>query len=1037
MRNSLCSNKLLRIALMFSLVIVSVAAVVVQAQERTGEVVGTVTDKSGGVVPNATVTVTENTSLRVVTTPTGSDGKYVVRNLAPGRYTVRFEATGFAPTEYPDVIIVTGKVLSVNAQLEVGGTKETVIVTSESPLIDLTTTLVGQNVTKDEFERLPKTRSFISLASLTPSANAGNVVEGGIMINGASGAENQFAVDGISTNSLIEGQSRQDAMFEILDEVQVKTSGIEAQYGGALGGVVSAVTKSGGDAFHGEVHYYLSGSPLNTGPSKRLLMDPVDQKTLNYYTDKESKNIRNEAGYSLGGYFIKNKLYFFSSASPQFVMQERTILASDDTPVNQFSDTRYQQAYNKIAWDISKNLRFTAAFLWSPSNSMGVLNAFSSTPNKSTSGVASLEANKIRGYFNPQSNYNATLDWTVSPTSLLSIKAARFWDNYKALGVSPKSAIEWGQPSVGIPGLDPSLQQPKGYTTTPRTTTTTFDIATRNLIQVDFSKLVRFAGTHDFKIGIGRQKNVNKVDNAYPGGGYVTLNWNQALVLPDESEVSGPYGYYQIDDLGTKGSTGGTIDHIYVQDRWKMTKRLSVDVGVRFEKEVIPSFRRDIKEYAFEFGWGEKVAPRLGASYDLFGDGKVKIYGSWGMFYDWVKYELARGTFGGDMWRTYYRPIDSLDSDYILGLGNGNMPGINLWPTAFQDWRIPAFGSEQLDPDIKPMSSWILNGGVEWQLSPQLVISARYTHNQLRNTIEDIGTLIEGSEYYIYGNPGKGLAKAASPNTLTTDYDLPTAKRKYDALELSFTRRFAKGWQASGSYVYSRLWGNYSGLQNTDEILPASTYLGSRPSQQISTQSFRPGTSASRAWDLDYYNWDSHGNFDVTGRLGADRPHVVKLYGSYTLPKSLPRSSTTFGLVFRAASGVPISTLVQDFQRIPLFVNGRGDLGRTPVNSNTDLTAMHEIKVAEGKALRIEFNLQNLFNQRTSQYTFSYLNYYRDRSAGIVLANVDLRDGYDYIARIDATSAAGTVFGAYDPRFGKADNFSSGFAGRFGVKFVF
>ncbi len=933
------------------------------------------------------------------------------------------------------MIIVTGKVLSVNAQLEVGGTKETVIVTSESPLIDLTTTLVGQNVTKDEFERLPKTRSFISLASLTPSANAGSIVEGGIMINGASGAENQFAVDGISTNSLVEGQSRQDAMFEILDEVQVKTSGIEAQYGGALGGVISAVTKGGGDAFHGEIHYYLSGSPLNTGNSKRLNMDPVGQQTVNYYTDSESKNIRNEAGYSLGGYFIKNKLYFFSSASPQFVMQERTILATDDTPVHQFSDTRYQQAYNKLSWDITKNLRFTAAFLWTPSNAMGLLSGFNYTPNKNTSGVTTLEANKIRGYFNPQSNYNATLDWTVSPTSLLSIKAARFWDNYKALGVSPKSAIEWGWSSVGIPGLDPSLQQAQGYTTTPRVTTTSFDIATRNLIQADFSKLVRFAGTHDFKIGIGRQKNVNKMDLGYPGGGYVTLYWNQDLRLPDESYVSGEYGYYQIDDIGTKGSTGGTIDHLYVQDRWKMNKRLSVDVGVRFEKEVIPSFRKDIKEYAFEFGWTEKVAPRLGASFDLFGDGKVKIYGSWGLFYDWVKYELARGTFGGDVWRTHYRLLDNIDTDYILSLGNGNMPGINPWPQAYQDWRRPAFGPEQLDPDIKPMSSWILNSGVEWQLSPQLVVSARYTHNQLRNTIEDIGTLQNGDEVYIYGNPGKGLAKMNSPSTfpggVAFEFPLPTAKRKYDALELSFTRRFAKGWQASGSYVYSRLWGNYAGLQNTDEIFPGGTNRGSLPSQSAFTNAYRPGTSASRAWDLDYYNWDSNGNYDVTGRLGGDRPHVLKLYGSYTLPKSLPRGSTTFGVVFRASSGVPVSTLVQDNHNIPLFVEGRGDLGRTPINSNTDLTAMHEIKVAEGKALRIEFNLQNLFNQRISQYTYQYVNRFRTASKGIVLGSVDLEEGYDWKAMLDG------ITDAYDPRFGKADNYSAGFAGRFGVKFVF
>ena len=128
------------------------------------------------------------------------------------------------------------------------------------------------------------------------------------------------------------------------------------------------------------------------------------------------------------------------------------------------------------------------------------------------------------------------------------------------------------------------------------------------------------------------------------------------MTLPNGQSVTGTYGYYQVDDIGTKGSTGGTIDHFYFQDRWKIGTRLSLDLGLRFEKEVIPSFRRDVKEYAFQFGWGSKIAPRLGGSFDLFGNGKVKLYGGWGRYYDWVKYELARGTFGGDVWRTYLSP---------------------------------------------------------------------------------------------------------------------------------------------------------------------------------------------------------------------------------------------------------------------------------------------------------------------------------------------------------------------------------------------
>ncbi len=141
---------------------------------------------------------------------------------------------------------------------------------------------------------------------------------------------------------------------------------------------------------------------------------------------------------------------------------------------------------------------------------------------------------QTQGNFSPQTNYNASVDWTISPTTLLNVKAARFWDNYKKLGVPNQSAIEWGEPSTGIAGLDPSLQQPKGYTTIPRTQTTLFDLATRNLIQADLSKFISLAGQqHDFKFGIGRQKNVNKVENGYPGGGYITLNWNGSLALPN------------------------------------------------------------------------------------------------------------------------------------------------------------------------------------------------------------------------------------------------------------------------------------------------------------------------------------------------------------------------------------------------------------------------------------------------------------------------------------------------------------------------
>lgn len=285
---------------------------VLTAQERFGEIVGVATDPSGAVLPNVNVKVTNRASLRVVETTTGNTGEYSVRNLEPGRYSVRFSVKGFANYEVADVALGLGKTFRVNASMTVASSEQTVQVTYSVPLIDTTNTTMANNITAEEFDRLPKARSFQGLAVISTSVNTG-AIEGGIQVNGASGAENNFTVDGISTTSLINGQSRQDAAFEILQEVQVKTGGISAEFGGAMGGVISAITKSGGNAFHGDVHYYLSGNSLNAGPVKRLLLSPTDQMTTKYHQDVKQKNNLNEFGYTLGGYLSRTG---FTSSVP-------------------------------------------------------------------------------------------------------------------------------------------------------------------------------------------------------------------------------------------------------------------------------------------------------------------------------------------------------------------------------------------------------------------------------------------------------------------------------------------------------------------------------------------------------------------------------------------------------------------------------------------------------------------------------------------------------------------------------------------------
>ncbi|MBY0503888.1 MAG: carboxypeptidase regulatory-like domain-containing protein [Bryobacteraceae bacterium] len=1013
------------------------------AQERFGELTGTATDPSGAVLPNVNVKVTNKATARIVETKTDASGQYVVRNLDPGRYVVRFEVKGFATQEIPEVNLLLGKTLRVNAAMTVASAEQTVQITDAAPLIDTTNTTMANNITAEEFDRLPKARSFQNLAVLSTSVNSG-AIEGGIQVNGASGAENNFTIDGISTTSLINGQSRQDAAFEILQEVQIKTGGISAEFGGAMGGVISAISKSGGNAFHGDVHYYLSGNSLNAAPVKRLLLSPTDQLTTKYHQDVKQKNNINEFGYTLGGYLIKNRVYFFSAASPRFGRRTNDYKFGngvDSGSIDQKSLNNLM--FEKVSFDLTKNLRGNAFFLWTPTSSTGRLPGYNGEgPNFNTGSLAAAQVNKTIGYFAPQTNYGIDLTWMANPTTLFAIKAGRFWDNYKDTGLPSPTPVNYSTsaaPSANLSfasEIPAALRAPTNFNNVPRILGSFYDVAARTYVQGDFGKFFRFLGTHDFKAGVGTQKIVNRVLTGYPTGGYINIFWDRAFnssVPGTPRNARGKYGYYEYHEFGTGGTTGANLGNFYFQDNWRIIPRLTLNLGFRFESETVPSFQRNIQDTAFHFNWGQKFAPRLGASFDVFGDGRLKVYGSWGRYYDWVKYELARGTFGGDYWRVRYYGLDTTD---VFSLSSTNRPGAPLWnpanPAAFRNRRVTGF--DTIDPKIKPMGSDNINLGTEFRLGSQMVLRASYVHNSLIRTIEDLGVLVNGDEVYYYANPGEGGALITPSSGLTKPFATPKAIRKYDAAEFQLTKRYGS-WFGSASYVYSRLYGNYAGLANSDEIRTGADGGGLYgAAQEAFGQNSRPGGNAGRAWDIDELLWDSKGGLNPQGRLSTDRPHAIKLYGSKTINWNT-KTATDVGAFFYAASGTPLTTLVNTINGTQPFVNGRGDLGRTPFLTYTNLVIAQEFKMGETRKLRVEFNANNLFNQKTARHLWTELNR-GIASAEIDLSNTDLAKGYDYNALIAKTpdNAKGL---ALSPLFKQADLFNPGFAGRFLLKYIF
>ena len=246
---------------------------------------------------------------------------------------------------------------------------------------------------------------------------------------------------------------------------------------------------------------------------------------------------------------------------------------------------------------------------------------------------------------------------SVSNTSFVSVKVGHFYDNYTDTGVPSTTPWYYEAPCVaGSASCPAAFVGPRLTQNTPAVQIVDHDTTKQTYFQADYNASFSAAGFHTLKVGAGVRHNENDVDQRYPGG-RVQVWWDSAVTstVPGVGTNRGTYGYYAVDDLGTFGEASANIAHFYVQDQWSVG-RLTLNLGLRLEDEKIPAFRE--RDVAIEFGWGDKIAPRIGAAYDMFGDGRMKLFGSYGRYYDWTKYELARGTFGGDIWMTYYRPLD-------------------------------------------------------------------------------------------------------------------------------------------------------------------------------------------------------------------------------------------------------------------------------------------------------------------------------------------------------------------------------------------
>ena len=275
MHSNLLSFKGIARITLAGLTLLAMLFCVAYAQETTGAIGGTVSDPSGAAVPNAKVEISGGALPRPISLVADGSGNYLAPQVPAGMYSVTVTATGFSVIKKTEIQVVLGRTTRVEFKMEVGSVSESVVVAADAVLVDTTSSAANTSVERTFFDILPKGRNFDSLIAVAPGARP-ETKSGGYQLDGASGSENVFYLDGMEVTSIRGGTlSRQGQVpFEFVKEVQIKNGGLEAQYGGAMGGAVNAVLRSGSNEFHGQGGLFYAGDGLNASPRPYIRQNP-------------------------------------------------------------------------------------------------------------------------------------------------------------------------------------------------------------------------------------------------------------------------------------------------------------------------------------------------------------------------------------------------------------------------------------------------------------------------------------------------------------------------------------------------------------------------------------------------------------------------------------------------------------------------------------------------------------------------------------------------------------------------------------------
>jgi outer membrane receptor protein involved in Fe transport len=929
------------------------------AQERTGGIAGTVKDSSGAILPGATVQATSPTLVGVQTAVADHQGAYRFPALTPGLYEITATLQGFTVAKVTDVRLGIGQQLKIDLALAVATLTESVTVTAVSPVIDVKQNAAVASISAEEIERLPKARDFTDLVKTAPGTQQER--KSGIQIDGAGGSEHRYVIDGMDTTGIRTGVSGQEMPVDFIQELQVKSSGYNAEFRATTGGVISAVTKTGSNVWRGGVGYYFRN---DNQPARRELRQlPTDASQAEYITRPEDDYVRHEPTFDLGGPILTNRAWFYVGTAPEFDRTARTVTYRTGGATETYRQNEVD--YNTIATvtgQLNSSMRLKGTVnLQSLKDVMGPTGSAGAFPTIEPDGTSTSNPTLFPSpiYLDTFDNfYVGALDWVVTSKLFANVTVGTYDYGTHGGGAGEDLRHTFGTSNIqsssfNFPEIPDSLRFVSGYADLPSSSVTKFDDFKRHAVNADLSYFANRWGQHSIKTGFQYER----IGNSRLGGAQfpsINLQWGSPRNALDGRSVRGTYGHYTVTRVYNSGDVNTNGIGLFVQDAWTVRPNLTLNLGLRTDREEIPSYTEG--NQGIEFGFKDKFSPRAGFAWDIFSDAKWKAYGSYGIFYDTSKLEMPRGSFGSEHSITYYMTLDTFNWPTIQ-CGHPPSPGPNCPGTFIEqvDFRHAANeeGNNLVDPDLKPIQTRELTFGIDHELNTRMAVGVRYSRKRFVRTIEDTGVLVPGiGEVFRITNPGESIGENVLRDfaACTTCPNQPKPTREYDGVEFRFQKRFSNSWQMTTTYLFSRLYGNYSGLTSSDE-------------------NNRNSPSVNRFFDGQYNSFDHLGR-PVFGPLQTDRPHVFKLEGFYDTPWG-----TGIGLYQFLESGTPQQTQMSE-KGIPFYPFGRNNLGRTPMLYRTDLLLQHELRLNDRHRVSIGLNIENLFDHDT--VTRNFATAYRD-----------------------------------------------------------